>query len=137
MERDDECGCLLHIVVVELWIPFLCQQSDGVNTEEWFQWLASFTGLICRKYADIELAALLQYLANQLKCTESLDLLVLKEILTAMTVRFLGGRTTMKNAIGLQIEPNVSPITCTGHRNGQRRVRIPVGCVIRLQSTLH
>lgn len=38
----------------------------------------------CRQ---VELAALLQYVANQLKGTESLDLLVLKEILATMTVR--------------------------------------------------
>ncbi len=37
--------------------------------------------------SEVELAALLQYVANQLKSTESLDLLVLKEILTTMTVR--------------------------------------------------
>lgn len=58
-----------------------------MNMEEWFQWLAAFTGIICRRYPGMELRALLQYLVNQLKSTESLDLLVLKEILTAMTVR--------------------------------------------------
>ena len=69
---------------------YISLQADGVNTEEWFQWLAAFTGLICRKYPDIELPALLQYLANQLKSSDSLDLLFLKEILTAMTVSEIG-----------------------------------------------
>lgn len=66
--------------------PPRTRQEDGVNMEEWFQWLAAFTGIICRRYPSMELSALLQYLTNQLKSTESLDLLVLKEILTAMTV---------------------------------------------------
>lgn len=36
--------------------------------------------------------ALLQYVANQLKSSESLDLLVLKEMVVTMTVREDGGR---------------------------------------------
>jgi len=28
--------------------PFL--QDDGVNLEEWYQWLAAFTGLLCKKH---------------------------------------------------------------------------------------
>ena len=40
--------------------------------------------------SEVELSALLQYVANQLKATESLDLLVLREILFTMTVRQLG-----------------------------------------------
>lgn len=25
-------------------------QDDGVNLEEWYTWLAAFTGLLCKKY---------------------------------------------------------------------------------------
>eukprot|EP00890_Picochlorum_soloecismus_P005818 jgi/Picsp_1/6237/NSC_03591-R1_tho complex subunit 2 len=60
-------------------------KEDGVNVEEWFQWLASFTGLICRNQSGIEVTALLQYIVNQLKTTESMDLLVLREIISTMT----------------------------------------------------
>jgi len=24
-------------------------KEDGINLEEWFQWLAAFTGMLCRK----------------------------------------------------------------------------------------
>eukprot|EP00887_Chlorella_sp_A99_P001761 scaffold19.g1761.t1 len=60
-------------------------KADGVNLEEWFQWLAAFTGLLCKKHPEVEVTALLQYLANQLKGGESLDLLVLKEMVVTMT----------------------------------------------------
>jgi THO complex subunit 2 len=61
-------------------------KEDGVNLEEWFQWLAAFTGVLCKAHgAAVEVAALLQYVANQLKGCEGLDLLVLKEIVGTMT----------------------------------------------------
>ena len=43
----------------------------------------------CRQ---VEVVALLQYVANQLKCCESLDLLLLKEMVQTMTVRGKGDR---------------------------------------------
>ncbi|KAL4451471.1 hypothetical protein ABPG75_007133 [Micractinium tetrahymenae] len=60
-------------------------KDDGVNLEEWYQWLAAFTGLLCKKHPEVEVVALLQYVANQLKSSESLDLLVLKEMVATMT----------------------------------------------------
>ena len=36
---------------------------------------------------EVEVVALLQYVVNQLKSSESLDLLVLKEMVQTMTVR--------------------------------------------------
>ena len=60
-------------------------KEDGVNLEEWFQWLALFTGIVCRTQRNIEVTALAQLVANNLKQSESLDLLVLKEIITSMT----------------------------------------------------
>ena len=49
--------------------------------------LASFIGHVCRAYLDMELTALLQYLVNQLRGRESHDLVVLKELISTMTVR--------------------------------------------------
>lgn len=60
-------------------------KEDGVNLEEWFQYLSLFTGLMAKKHNDVEVNALLQYVANQLKESQSLDLLVLKEMITTMT----------------------------------------------------
>eukprot|EP00889_Picochlorum_renovo_P001076 jgi/Picre1/28106/NNA_003513.t1 len=60
-------------------------KEDGVNLEEWFQWLALFTGIVSRNQSNIEVTALLQYIVNQLKGSESIDLLVLKEIISTMT----------------------------------------------------
>ena len=119
-----------------------------MNLEEWYQWLAAFTGLLCKKHgwvggcgwaggtqrgraqrcagpacraplpsatpraparclpcpttaptrpapprrsSEVEVPALLQYVANQLKSSESLDLLVLKEMVQTMTVRWRQG----------------------------------------------
>lgn len=42
--------------------------------------------------SEVEVNALLQYVANQLKSSESLDLLVLKEMVQTMTVRRGRGR---------------------------------------------
>lgn len=58
-----------------------------MNLEEWFQWLAAFAGQVCRKHPELDLVPLLQFVANQLKDGQTLDLLLLQEMLTAMTVR--------------------------------------------------
>lgn len=59
-------------------------KHDGSTIAPWLQSLASFTGAICKKY-PLELIPLLQYIANQLKSKQSLDLLLLKEIVQKMT----------------------------------------------------
>lgn len=59
-------------------------KHDGSTISPWLQSLCSFTGAICKKYA-IELVPLLQYVANQLKSKQSLDLLLLKEIVQKMS----------------------------------------------------
>ena len=61
-------------------LPFLCCPSFA-----WLSFQENFP-FVC---SEVELSALLQYVANQLKATESLDLLVLREILFTMTVRQL------------------------------------------------
>jgi THO complex subunit 2 len=60
-------------------------KEDGINLEEWFQWLAAFTGVLARKHESVEVTALAQYIANQLKGCESLDILVLWELIATMT----------------------------------------------------
>ena len=49
--------------------------------------LAAFVGHVCRASPDMELTALLQYLVNQLRARESHDMVVLKELISTMTVR--------------------------------------------------
>ena len=49
------CGaaCALHLCDVHpalLPTPSAPLQDDGVNLEEWYQWLAAFTGLLCKKH---------------------------------------------------------------------------------------
>lgn len=61
-------------------------KEDGVSISDWFQNLASFTGQLCKKYPGLELTALCQYVANQLKDGETIDLLVLKELVAKMTM---------------------------------------------------
>jgi hypothetical protein len=62
-------------------------KNDGVNISDWLQNLATFTGHVCRRYSGMEINAIAQYLVNQLKNRESYDLLVLKELVSIMTVR--------------------------------------------------
>ena len=45
----------------------------------WLNNLAMFCGSVYKKY-NIELTGLLQYVANQLKAKNSLDLLIVKEV---------------------------------------------------------
>jgi len=59
-------------------------KHDGSTIASWLQNLSSFSGAICKKYG-IELVPLLQYVANQLKAKQGLDLLLLKEVVQKMT----------------------------------------------------
>ncbi|XP_029643856.1 THO complex subunit 2 [Octopus sinensis] len=58
-------------------------KHDDTNISLWLQSLASFAGSVCRKY-PVELAGLMQYVANQLKAGKSFDLLLLREIVQKM-----------------------------------------------------
>ena len=42
-------------------------KPDGTNIASWFASLAQFCGVYYRKYPQVELVGLLQYLVNQLK----------------------------------------------------------------------
>ncbi|XP_075429525.1 THO complex subunit 2 isoform X1 [Ascaphus truei] len=58
-------------------------KHDDTTISSWLQSLASFCGAVFRKY-PIDLAGLLQYVANQLKAGKSFDLLILKEVIQKM-----------------------------------------------------
>ncbi|XP_036596611.1 THO complex subunit 2-like [Trichosurus vulpecula] len=58
-------------------------KHDDTTISSWLQSLACFCGAVFRKY-PIELAGLLQYVANQLKAGRSFDLLILKEVVQKM-----------------------------------------------------
>ena len=57
-------------------------KADGTNTSQWLSSLAQFCGVLYRKYPTMELGGLLQYLVSRLKNGQSLDLLVLSQLLT-------------------------------------------------------
>ena len=59
-------------------------KSDGLNVSLWMQSLSSFCGNLYKKYPTIELVGLLQYIANTLKSGQSLQLLVLRDMVTKM-----------------------------------------------------
>ncbi|XP_039622242.1 THO complex subunit 2 [Polypterus senegalus] len=58
-------------------------KHDDTTISAWLQSLASLCGSVLRKY-PIELAGILQYVANQLKAGKSFDLLILKEVVQKM-----------------------------------------------------
>ena len=53
-------------------------KDDGLNVSLWMQSLSSFCGNLYKKYPNIELLGLLQYIANTLKSGNSLQLLLLR-----------------------------------------------------------
>lgn len=50
------------------------------------QALSQFVGQACRRYERMDTSAICQYLANTLKAAQSFDLLVLKALVSDMTV---------------------------------------------------
>eukprot|EP00249_Psilotum_nudum_P020964 c27916_g1_i1 orf=2-757(-) len=59
-------------------------KEDGLNLSDWLQSLASFWGHLCKKYPSMELRGLFQYLVNQLKRGEGIELVVLQELIQQM-----------------------------------------------------
>lgn len=59
-------------------------KEDGLNLSDWLQSLASFWGHLCKKYPSMELRGLFQYLVNQLKKGEGIELVVLQELIQQM-----------------------------------------------------
>lgn len=59
-------------------------KDDGLNLSDWLQSLASFWGHLCKKYPSMELRGLFQYLINQLKRGQGIELLLLQELIQQM-----------------------------------------------------
>lgn len=59
-------------------------KEDGLNLSDWLQSLASFWGHLCKKYPSMELRGLFQYLVNQLKRGEGIELVLLQELIQQM-----------------------------------------------------
>jgi THO complex subunit 2 len=57
---------------------------DAASISPWMLSLSNFCGAVVKKY-PVELPGLLQFIANQLKTKQSLDLIILKEIIQKMT----------------------------------------------------
>ncbi|TDH74164.1 hypothetical protein CCR75_001126 [Bremia lactucae] len=75
---------LSFVLVSELSRPQKSMKSDGTNVSLWLTSLANFSGSFYRKYPNVELAGLLQYLIQRLQNWASVDLIVLSELLTKM-----------------------------------------------------
>lgn len=65
-------------------------KEDGVNISSWLQALARFTGAACRRFPDLDVGAVCQFLANALRAGDPFDLLVLQQIIVCMTVGYGG-----------------------------------------------
>ncbi|XP_024534234.1 THO complex subunit 2 [Selaginella moellendorffii] len=59
-------------------------KEDGLNLSDWLQSLASFWGTLCKKHPSMELRGLFQYLVNQLKKGDGIELVVLQELMQQM-----------------------------------------------------
>lgn len=75
---------LSFVLVRELAASRQAMKADGTNVSLWLASLASFAGSFYRKYPTVELSGLLQYLIQRLRNWESVDLVVLSELLSKM-----------------------------------------------------
>ncbi|KAH9077515.1 transcription factor/nuclear export subunit protein 2-domain-containing protein [Lactarius deliciosus] len=58
-------------------------KDDGVNTSDWLQSLASFTGMLFRRYSA-DLSPLLKYIVHQLYAGQTTEIVVLRELIWKM-----------------------------------------------------
>ncbi|PFH52601.1 hypothetical protein AMATHDRAFT_74079 [Amanita thiersii Skay4041] len=58
-------------------------KDDGVNTSDWLQSLASFTGMLFRRYSA-DLTPLLKYIVHQLHNGQATEIVVLRELIWKM-----------------------------------------------------
>ena len=57
-------------------------KEDGTNVADWVEALAALVGLVARKFPkEVETKAIAQYVLNQLKCDQTVDLVVLRRLL--------------------------------------------------------
>ncbi|KAI0082601.1 hypothetical protein K474DRAFT_1655406 [Panus rudis PR-1116 ss-1] len=75
---------LLFIVLDALANPHKARvKDDGVNTSDWLQSLASFTGMLFRRYSA-DLTPLLTYIVHQLYNGQTTEIIVLRELIWKM-----------------------------------------------------
>lgn len=60
-------------------------KDDGQHVALWFSALSSFTGAFCKRYQNIDLQVIMQYIMNKLKDGQSFDLLILRELIRNMS----------------------------------------------------
>ncbi|KZT71598.1 hypothetical protein DAEQUDRAFT_763816 [Daedalea quercina L-15889] len=58
-------------------------KDDGVNTSDWLQSIASFTGMLFRRYSA-DLTPLLKYIVHQLHNGQATEIIVLRELIWKM-----------------------------------------------------
>ncbi|KAI0091900.1 transcription factor/nuclear export subunit protein 2-domain-containing protein [Irpex rosettiformis] len=76
---------LLYIVLEALANPKKDRvKDDGVNTSDWLQNLASFTGQLYRRYSA-DLTPMIRYIVHQLQNGQTSELVVLQEVIRHMT----------------------------------------------------
>ena len=83
-------------------------KEDGMNESHWYQSLSTFAGHLYRRYPEVELEPVLQYVMQQLKSNQSLDLLLLKEVIAGMS--------------GVEVYEEMSELVMEG-RGGSRLLR--------------
>jgi THO complex subunit 2 len=91
--------CMAYCLIIQL------QKEDGklkkgdTHYSSWFSSLAKFIGTFYRKYPNTELKGLFHFILDKLSKGETLDLLVLKELLVRM-----GGMETLMEVSQTQLE---------------------------------
>ncbi|KAG2755797.1 hypothetical protein P692DRAFT_20853707 [Suillus brevipes Sb2] len=75
---------LVYIILEALSNPHKNRvKDDGVNTSDWLQSLASFTGVLFRRYSA-DLSPLLKYVVHQLYNGQTTEIVVLRELIWKM-----------------------------------------------------
>ena len=77
--------CATGVLLDLLTLPRAKLKEDGQNVSLWLSSLASVAGQLVKRYPGIEVHALLRYLTAQLADSQTVDLLVLKEVLARTT----------------------------------------------------
>ena len=77
--------CATGVLLDLLTLPRAKLKEDGQNVSLWLSSLASVAGQLVKRYPGIEVHALLRYLTAQLADGQTIDVLVLKEIIARTT----------------------------------------------------
>ncbi|KZW03863.1 hypothetical protein EXIGLDRAFT_715906 [Exidia glandulosa HHB12029] len=60
-------------------------KDDGISVSQWLQSLASFIGILCRRYQQVDCSLILRYVVNRLRAQEVMEIIVLRELIAKMT----------------------------------------------------